>query len=104
MKEKVLATDIPIEFGKNLMQVVASYKKKSGYIKINLDDNTINEFFRNYGNQTRGIKVTKKMYLRIEETTETKEENNISLSKEKIPIMKQEDIEKFMDEVKEEHF
>lgn len=88
MKEKVLATDIPIEFGKNLMQVIASYKKKSGYIKINLDDNVINEFFTNYGNQVRGKKVTKKIYLRIEEATQIKEE----------------DIKKFTDGATEEHF
>lgn len=59
---------IPIIFGQNLIEVRASIKKKKGYIKINLDDETINNLFRSYARVQIGKPaITKRMFLVIEE-------------------------------------
>ena len=73
MREKILQYEIPIVFGKNLLKVVASTKKKSGYIQINLDDETINNLFRSYAREQIGKPaITKRMFLAIEERVEIK--------------------------------
>ena len=73
MREKILQSEIPIVFGKNLLKVVASTKKKSGYIQINLDDETINNLFRSYARVQIGKPViTKRMFLVVEERVEIK--------------------------------
>lgn len=71
MREKILQYEIPIVFGKNLLKVVASTKKKSGYIQINLDDETINNLFRSYARVEIGKPaITKRMFLVVEERVE----------------------------------
>ena len=73
MREKILQSEIPIVFGKNLLKVVASTKKKSGYIQINLDDETINNLFRSYARVQIGKPaITKRMFLVVEERVEIK--------------------------------
>lgn len=73
MREKILQYEIPIVFGKNLLKVVASTKKKSGYIQINLDDETINNLFRSYARVQIGKpEITKRMFLVVEERVEIK--------------------------------
>ena len=73
MREKILQSEIPIVFGKNLLKVVASTKKKSGYIQINLDDETINNLFRSYARVEIGKPaITKRMFLVVEERVEIK--------------------------------
>ena len=73
MREKILQYEIPIVFGKNLLKVVASTKKKSGYIQINLDDETINNLFRSYARVQIGKPaITKRMFLVVEERVEIK--------------------------------
>ena len=58
--------EIPIVFGKNLVQVQASYKKKSGFIKILLEDNDINDFFTKTIKEGLGKEPNKRIFLVIQ--------------------------------------
>lgn len=40
--------EIDINFGKNLVQITGSFKKKSGFIKILMSDDDINDLFSGY--------------------------------------------------------
>ena len=39
---------IPLVFGKNLVSIQGSIKKRSGYIKVLMSDDDINELFTGY--------------------------------------------------------
>lgn len=58
--------EIPIVFGKNLVQVRASYKKKSGFIKILLEDDDINDFFTKTIKEGLGKEPNKRIFLVIQ--------------------------------------
>lgn len=48
--------EIQIIHGKNLMQIQGSSKKKSGFIKIIMSDDNINDFFSGYYQDKQVIK------------------------------------------------
>lgn len=48
--------EIQIIHGKNLMQIQCSSKKKSGFIKIMMSDDNINDFFNGYYQDKQIIK------------------------------------------------
>ncbi len=48
--------EIHIIHGKNLMQIQGSSKKKSGFIKIMMSDDDINDFFSGYYQDKQVIK------------------------------------------------
>jgi hypothetical protein len=58
--------EIPIVFGQNLVQVRASYNKKSGFIKILLVDEDINDFFTKTVREGLGKEPTKRIFLAIQ--------------------------------------
>jgi len=43
-----LKKEIPLVFGQNLVSIQGSMKKKSGYIKVLMNDDDINELFTGY--------------------------------------------------------
>ena len=51
--------EIPIVLGQNLVQIQGSYKKKSGFIKIQMSDDDINDFFSGYFEDKLAIKKVK---------------------------------------------
>lgn len=61
-----MTKEIPIVFGKNLVQIQGSYKKKSGFIKIRMSDDDINDFFSAYFENRLAIKKVK-IVVEIEE-------------------------------------
>ena len=61
-------TQIPIIFGKNLTTIQAGYRNKSGYVKILLDDETINKLFVGFARASLGKESPiKRMYIVVEE-------------------------------------
>ena len=61
-----MTKEIPIVFGKNLVQIQGSYKKKSGFIKILMNDDDINDFFSGYFENKLAIKKVR-VVVEIEE-------------------------------------
>ena len=61
-------TRIPLVFGKNLTTIQGGYRKKSGYVKILLDDETINKLFVGFARANLGKESPiKRMYIVVEE-------------------------------------
>ncbi len=49
--------ELVLEFGKNIKQIEASTKNRKGFVKLVLEDEVINDFFRNYFNKQVKIKL-----------------------------------------------
>ena len=61
-------TRIPVVCGKNLTTIQRGYRKKSGYVKILLDDETINKLFVHFARANLGKEPSiKRMYIVVEE-------------------------------------
>ena len=61
-------TRIPIIFGKNLTTIQGGYRNKSGYVKILLDDETINKLFVGFARANLDKESPiKRMYIVAEE-------------------------------------
>lgn len=49
--------ELVLEFGKNIKRIEASTKNRKGFVKLVLEDEVINDFFRNYFNKQVKIKL-----------------------------------------------